>query len=120
MKVMIIGSAVYLNEIRDHRSKLVALGHDAKMAAYDDLDVKEFGICTYNKECIRWADVVHVFWDSRSIGTQFDIGMAFALDKPIQVIKLNPKTLRNFVLQFNEYSAMGYYGEVLDIEDHKA
>jgi len=105
MKIMIIGSAGYLDEIKAHQASLRADGHDAEIAAYDALkEANEFEVCSYNKDRIKWADEVHVFWDSRSIGTLFDIGMAFALDKPMLAIKLQSKTFRNFVLQYDDAS----------------
>lgn len=107
MKVMCIGSAVYIPRIKQHVEDLEYMGHEARMAAYDDLVSKdEYGICLSNLEGIRWADVVHMFWDSRSIGTQFDMGMAFALGKPLKIIVLNPKTLRNFALQYHGASTL--------------
>lgn len=104
MKIMIIGSAGYMDLINQHLVDLEEHGHEARKAAYDDLDINEYGICSYNRDCIKWADVVHVFWDGRSIGTQFDIGMAFALGKPILLVKLNTKSLRAFVLQYERAS----------------
>lgn len=109
MKVMCIGSAVYIPRIKEHIGELEDQGHEARMAVYDD-DIgtqrDEYGICLANLEGIRWADVVHMFWDSRSIGTQFDMGMAFALGKPLKIIVLNPKTLRNFALQYHGASTL--------------
>jgi hypothetical protein len=120
MKIMIIGSAGYLEDIEEHRKKLEREGHAVRRAAYDDLNANEYQICAFNKAGIKWADVVHVFWDSRSIGTQFDIGMAFALDKPIQIMRLNPKTLRNFVLQLHGASRDGAFGPIWKEEGDEA
>lgn len=43
-------------------------------------------ICTSERSAIERADEVHVFYMCRSQGTHFDLGMAFALRKPIKII----------------------------------
>lgn len=43
-------------------------------------------ICRTNAEAIRVADAVHIIWDGQSQGSLFDLGVAFALDKPLYVI----------------------------------
>ena len=45
----------------------------------------QFEICTQNAIVIRDADEVHVWWDSGSSGSKFDLGVAFALGKKIVV-----------------------------------
>jgi len=40
-------------------------------------------ICQDNCQAIKDADVVAVMWDGKSTGCLFDLGMAFALGKPI-------------------------------------
>ena len=45
-------------------------------------------ICRENREAIREANMVYVIWDGKSIGCLFDLGMAFAMNKPIRVIML--------------------------------
>lgn len=44
-------------------------------------------ICTQNAEAIRNADEVHIFYNSASQGTHFDMGVAFALKKPLVVVE---------------------------------
>ena len=45
-------------------------------------------ICTDNYRAIRESDVVLVIWDGKSQGCLFDLGMAFAMNKPISVIQV--------------------------------
>jgi hypothetical protein len=66
--------------------------------------MNELEVCSYNRSKIEWADQIHVFWDARSIGTIFDLGMSFAFRKPIQIIYLNKKTFTNFLEQYEEES----------------
>lgn len=43
-------------------------------------------ICCQNREAIAAADRVFIIWDGKSTGSLFDLGMAFALNKPLTVI----------------------------------
>jgi nucleoside 2-deoxyribosyltransferase len=45
-----------------------------------------YNICCTNRDAIKDADEVHVFWNPTSRGSAFDFGMAFALGKPIRLI----------------------------------
>lgn len=49
-------------------------------------------ICRDNMAAIKAADVVHVIWDGKSQGCLFDLGMAFALEKPIIPLSLPDET----------------------------
>jgi len=100
MKVAIIGSTQYLSRMQEHADILTYKGHQVKLPALDSIKGDELAICSYNRSIIEWADEVHVFWDQRSLGTIFDLGMAFALRKPIKVIYLEKKTFANFMRQY--------------------
>jgi nucleoside 2-deoxyribosyltransferase len=58
-------------------------------------------ICNDNREAIRAADVVHVIWDGNSQGCLFDLGIAFALGKPVIPMSLPPcsegKSFQNMI-----------------------
>jgi len=43
-------------------------------------------ICSDNLKALKEADIICVSWDGKSQGCLFDLGMAFALDKPIFII----------------------------------
>jgi hypothetical protein len=49
-------------------------------------------ICNHHRQAMRECDEVHVFFDSTSVGSHFDFGMAFILEKPIKLIKLYQPT----------------------------
>ena len=51
-------------------------------------DPTGLSICRENCEAIRNADHIFVVWDGKSTGSLFDLGMAFAMGKPIHVIEL--------------------------------
>jgi nucleoside 2-deoxyribosyltransferase len=54
----------------------------------DQCDDTGFRICSENAAAIAAADVVHVIWDGHSQGCLFDLGIAFALRKPIIPLEL--------------------------------
>ena len=56
--------------------------------AVDQTDTTGVGICLAHFDAMDLADEVHVFWDATSTGSHFDLGMAFALDKPVVVVEL--------------------------------
>jgi nucleoside 2-deoxyribosyltransferase len=58
----------------------------------DQMDQTGYRICEDNREAIRRADVVFVVWDGKSKGSLFDLGMAFAMEKPVRVVELPPET----------------------------
>ena len=43
-------------------------------------------ICTENMKAIKDSDEVHIFYTSSSQGTHFDMGVAFANNKPLVVV----------------------------------
>jgi hypothetical protein len=48
-------------------------------------------ICSENRDAIRRANVVFVIWDGKSQGCLFDMGMAFAMNKPIRILSMPPE-----------------------------
>jgi len=58
----------------------------------DQDDPIGYRICRDNMKAIKEADVVLIIWDGKSQGSLFDLGMAFALDKPIEVVRLPEAT----------------------------
>jgi len=47
-------------------------------------------ICKQNREAIANADRVFLVWDGKSTGCLFDLGMAFALNKPLTILEAPP------------------------------
>jgi len=64
-------------------------------------------IIAENREAIRNADEIHVYWNGKSKGSLFDIGMAYTLDKPIVLInrgdikKTPHKSFENVLLELD-------------------
>ena len=53
---------------------------------YELKDKFGYDICTENARAIREADAIHIFWDEKSMGSLFDLGCAFALNKPLVIV----------------------------------
>lgn len=52
-------------------------------------------ICQTNRDAIAEADEVHIAWDGLSKGCLFDLGMAFALGKPVvPIVGFLPRATR--------------------------
>jgi len=106
MRITIIGSTQYRDRIERHAEELRAKGHEVRIPAFDDHpQFDELQMCEYNRSCIEWADEVHMIWDARSIGTVFDMGMVFALRKPLKIVYIEPKTLVNVFRKYAESEA---------------
>jgi hypothetical protein len=104
MKITLLGSTGYQDKMIEHAKKLLGDGHYVRMPAFDsrpELDTA-MKVCEFNRECIEWADEVHVIWDARSIGFIFDFGMVFALRKPMKLIFLNQKQFPHFVQEYSD------------------
>lgn len=95
MKIAIIGSTQYKDRFLKHQAEMETRGNIVRIPAFDDHpQLDELGVCQFNRDCILWADEIHVIWDQRSTGTIFDFGMCFALQKPIKIVYMEPKTFR--------------------------
>jgi hypothetical protein len=73
---------------------LEAQGYKVYYPARDTKQIDETGgwnICTANKNGILDADEVHIFWDEKSTGSLFDLGMAFCAGK--KLIVANPESI---------------------------
>jgi len=56
-------------------------------------DATGSAICKTHLEAMRLCDEVHVVWDVDSKGSHFDLGMAYALRKPIKPLRtIRPDT----------------------------
>ena len=49
-------------------------------------DPTGLSICCANRAAIASADEVWVWWEGKSEGRYFDLGMAFALGKPVRIV----------------------------------
>jgi len=76
-------------EIDDYCAQLEKEGHIVHNPKYavDQDDPTGMGICEGHFKSMEKANRVDVFWDVNSKGSHFDFGMAFALNKPMKLVK---------------------------------
>jgi len=93
MKIFIISSVRYATTeyrkmLEDYVSLLEKDGHIIYLPHRDtNQDAPEYDINNRNMQAIKNCDEVHIFYSSKSLGTHFDMGVAFALNKKIKVIQ---------------------------------
>jgi hypothetical protein len=100
-------------KMKDYIFELESTG---KTVYYPDRDTDQtddgigFRICADNKNAINNSKEVHIFWDKNSQGSLFDLGMAFALRKPLTLVNISGieitsnKSFSNMVLEWNRRS----------------
>ncbi len=103
MKILIIGSTQYLQKFIDLKNKLEKEKHIVKTPIFDDNPLfNELELCEYNRDLIKWADKIYLIWDGRSVGAIFDFGMLFALEKPLIIEYIEPKTITGVIKRYAE------------------
>jgi len=77
-------------KINKHIKTLENCGYFVYYPARDtnQKDIIGLRICQDNKKALIEADAIHLFWDGKSQGFLFDLGMAFALNKKVVPIML--------------------------------
>ena len=81
-------------QMTSYIENLESQGHQVHYPARDTRQEDETGgwnICTANKNAILRSDEIHIFWDNKSTGTLFDLGMAFALNR--KLVLVNPESI---------------------------
>ena len=86
------------DSIHQHVLELEGKGHHVHwpFRDTDQSDTHGIAICTANREAIFAADEVHIWFDSTSQGSLFDIGMAFAFLRVIEkkVVLINKDSIK--------------------------
>jgi len=78
----------YVNKLEQYVQKLESSGHSVHLPHRDtNQENSGFDICVQNTNAINDADEVHIFYNSKSQGTHFDLGVAFALNKKLVVVE---------------------------------
>ena len=99
MKIFIIHSSGMYKDALKHAEVLEHEGHETYVPLRDTEQklTTEAEILRSNLNGIKWCDETHLIWDLSSQGTLFDMGCAYALDKPIKVIKTKTHHWTKFV-----------------------
>lgn len=71
----------YVQDLEDQQHEVHLPHRDTNQKA------KGYDICKQNMNATIWADEIHVFYNSKSQGSHFDLGMAFILKKKIVIVE---------------------------------
>ena len=69
-------------------------------------------ICNDNKNAILNSKEIHILWDEKSIGSIFDLGIAFAYEMPLKIINIedvnltNKKSFTNMIYDWHNLSKL--------------
>lgn len=78
----------YKKKLEDYVTKLEQQTHIVHLPHRDtNQNATGIEICIENMNAIKTADEIHVFYNSKSQGSHFDLGMAFVLEKKIIVVE---------------------------------
>lgn len=78
----------YQIKLEKYVETLEAKGYKVHLPHRDtDQNASGLEICKQNAKAIFDADEVHIFYNSKSQGTHFDMGVTFALNKPIVIVE---------------------------------
>ncbi|MFW5847507.1 MAG: nucleoside 2-deoxyribosyltransferase [bacterium] len=81
-------SKEYKEKLEKYVSQLEYMGMKVHLPHRDtNQNGTAYEICSQNAEAIRNADEVHIFYNSKSQGTHFDMGVSFALNKKIHIVE---------------------------------
>lgn len=110
MKIFIIctvrsATPEYRKRLEEYVANLEAAGHIVHLPHRDtNQNGTGFEICTQNGDAIATSDEVHIFYNTESQGTHFDMGVAFALKKVIKFVDrtiLTPeKSFKNMLAEW--------------------
>ncbi len=99
----------YLNKLEAYVSDLESNGIKV-YAPHRDTNQMVLGyeICKQNMQGIIDADEVHIFYNSKSQGTHFDMGVAFALNKKIVIIEneelIEGKSFQRMLVEWQQFA----------------
>jgi hypothetical protein len=80
--------AEYIKALEDSG---VSVYYPARDTNQEDIGGGGWNICKANKKAIVKADEIHIFWDEKSTGSLFDLGIAFSFRKPLVIA--NPESI---------------------------
>jgi len=82
-------SPEYKKKLEDYVKYLESEGREVHLPHRDTDQTKSgYEICHQNARAIAMADEVHVFYNPESLGTHFDMGVAFAYGKKVVIVEM--------------------------------
>lgn len=115
MKIFLIcpvrnASKAQIENLKKYKETLAIDGHEVFYPAddnpYENTDSIGYIICGTNKKAIAGSDEVHIFWDKTSSGSLFDLGVAFALNKPLKIVNIEEVLMEENKIEGKSFSKM--------------
>lgn len=76
------------DKLESYALSLEMEGHEVHLPHRDtNQDATGLEICDQNMAAMIEADEIKVFWDPKSFGSHFDLGIAFVLDKRLDYVE---------------------------------
>ena len=102
-------SEEYRKKLEDYVANLEANGYEVHLPHRDtNQNARGYDICNQNAKAIAMAHEVHVFYNTDSQGTHFDMGVAFAYGRKIilaEPVEYDP-TKKSFARMLNEWESI--------------
>jgi len=102
-KIFIIHSKGLTDKASKLADKLRSEGNEVYVPGIEtpqDTDV--LTISKKNREAMKKCDEVRIIWDGTSHGVIFDLGMAFAMEKPMKLEYIIPKSMGGLMKLLSE------------------
>jgi nucleoside 2-deoxyribosyltransferase len=91
----------------NYEKKLLNQGFDKVYLPFRDTDQNQsgLGICETNRKELAKSREVHIWYQATSSGSKFDLGMVFALQKPLVIANDVKRTeVKSFAQFINDYA----------------
>lgn len=94
----------YKKKLEEYTERLEKLNYDVYLPHRDtDQTLNQYDLCMMNFKAITDADEIHIFYNSKSTGTHFDLGMSFAMGKKMVVVENEEDEKNSFSKLLNEW-----------------
>lgn len=91
-RIFIAHSLEYLERVQAYVKQLEDEGHEVYYPYRDTPQSDVRVVLTCNLKGIIWSEEVHILWNGSSFGTIFDLGCAYALNRPMKAVYIRPRT----------------------------
>ena len=95
----------YIVKLKSEGKKVYYPGTDT-----NQVDLIGYRICNDNRKAIEESKEVHIYFDGNSVGSLFDLGMAFALKKKLYIVNkdeyviTNTRSFSNITMEWDRIS----------------
>lgn len=98
--IFIAHSLKFLNQALEYEKRLKELEPEIKVyiPGRDTPQNKADDIIKCNREAAIQSNSCCVIWDGVSLGTIFDVGMFYGMNKPVKIVKIIPQSWTSYMM----------------------